>query len=201
MKKRNKNRQTKHTSASQKARRDEEKGRKDRQLEGFATPGVSSALPGARDFQLDIAKTEREYMMSLGSSDDESVVDARNTEKYVAIWTEEGLGHLRMLRLSEACEMFTKVYQIKPEAYLWQDGLVKYYLGDYAGAAESLARNAVRFETRFAEPASEERIWRDASELKILHSPDRGRNTKNDDVPVAARVPTEEGTDELHESR
>ena len=188
-----------HLSAAQKARREEETRRKNRELEKFATPGITSAQAGSYDFPIDIAKTEREYLASLGCSDDDSKVDALNAEKFVALWTDEGLEHLRALRFEEAAEMFNKVYEIKPEAYLWQDGLLKYYLGDYHGAAESLAKNAVRFETRFMgmEPASEERIWRDAAELKIINSLSPGRKkAKNADAPVAMRVPIAEGDDE-----
>ena len=181
--------QQKHLSASQQARRDEEKRRQTRQNEGFATPGISSVIPGAQNLPLDIAKTEREYMASLSSSDDDTTIDEYNVDKFVALWTEEGLQHLRMLRLTEASNYFDKVYQIKPDAYLWQDGIVKYYLGDYHGAAESLARNAHRYEKRFMEPASEERIWRDAAELKVISSLNGGRKVlKSVDVPAAMRV-------------
>jgi hypothetical protein len=181
--------QQKHLSASQQARRDEEKRRQTRQNEGFATPGISSVIPGAQNLPLDIAKTEREYMASLSSSDDDTTINEYNVDKFVALWTEEGLQHLRMLRLTEASTYFDKVYQIKPDAYLWQDGIVKYYLGDYHGAAESLARNAHRYEKRFMEPASEERIWRDAAELKVISSLNGGRKVlKSVDVPAAMRV-------------
>jgi hypothetical protein len=191
----NDEKQTKKSlTASQTERREEDLRRKARLREGFATPGLSSALPGARDFALNIAQTEREYLQSLSSSDDDSVIDERNVDKYVALWTEEGLSHLRMLRFREASELFNKVYQIKPEAYLWQDGLVKYYLEDYHGAAESLAKNVMRYEKRFMEPASEERIWRDAAELKIVHSLNGGRMMKND-FPATIRVSFDEGMD------
>ena len=95
-------------SASQKERREEDVRRKARLQEGFATPGLTSALPGARDFAINIAQTEREYLQSLGSSDDDSVIDERNVDKYVAIWTEEGLAHLRMLRFQEASQYSTR---------------------------------------------------------------------------------------------
>jgi hypothetical protein len=45
---------------------------------------------------------------------------------------------------------------------------VKFYLGDLQNAAEVFARNAETFESKFGSPASEERIWRDACELKFL---------------------------------
>ena len=53
-----------------------------------------------------------------------------------------------------------------------------------------MARNAVRYEARFyGEAASEERIWRDASELKIVSSLNGGRRVKDGSgIPVAMRV-------------
>jgi len=106
-------------------------------------------------------------------------------------------GSLAHATLRGASASFAKVYGIKPDAYLWQDGLLKYYLEDYHGAAESLAKNALRYETRFMEPASEERIWRDAAELKIANSLNGGgRKPKNKDFPVVMRVPGEDGTDQ-----
>jgi tetratricopeptide (TPR) repeat protein len=184
----------KYLTAAEKARRAEEKRRQLRKTEGFATPGISSVIPGAQDLPLDIAKTEREYMMSLSGSDNDDEIDEYNVDKFVALWTEEGLTHLRMLRFTEASASFDKVYQIKPDAYLWQDGIVKYYLGDYHGAAESLAKNAKRYELRFMEPASEERIWRDAAELKVVSSFNGGRKVskKFTDVPAAMRVVLDE---------
>lgn len=124
------------------------------------------------------------------------MIDETNVDKFVAIYTEEGLTHLRQLRLAEAHESFNKVYSIKPEAYVWQDGLLKYYLDEYEAGAESLANNAIRYETRFGEPASEERIWRDACELKIVSSLHGKRKVKDRSIPVAMRVPVgEEGED------
>ncbi|KAL7546670.1 hypothetical protein ACHAWF_010002 [Thalassiosira exigua] len=100
-----------------------------------------------------------------------------------------------MLRLSEASKSFGKVYEIKPEAYLWQDGLVKYYLDDCAGAALSLAKNAERYEGRFGEPASEERIWRDAVELRLgsSNAKRKGKRGGKAKGATAARAPAEGG--------
>jgi hypothetical protein len=186
----------KNLFASQKERREEDRRRKARLEEGFAIPGVSSAIPGAKDFAINVDKTEREYLQSLSTSEDDSIIDENNVDKYVAIWTDEGLAHLRMLRFHEAANSFNKVYQIKPDAYLWQDGLLKYYLEDYHGAAESLAKNAFRYESRFMEPASEERIWRDAAEVKIVRTLNGGRRMKNKQIPAAMKVPIEDGVDE-----
>ena len=59
---------------------------------------------------------------------------------------------------------------MKPNAYLWQAGIVKFYLGDLTGAARIFAEAAETYESRFGGPASEERIWRDACALKYLNS-------------------------------
>ena len=175
-----------HLSASQRERREEDKRRKLR--EGENRPGSTSAIPGAQDYPINVDKTEKEYLQSLSTSDDDSVIDEYNIDKFVALWTDEGLAHLKMLHFQEASESFKKVYEIKPEAYLWQDGLLKYYLEEYHDSAESLAKNAIRYETRFMEPASEERIWRDAAELKIIHTINGGRKMKNKDSAAAVRV-------------
>lgn len=74
------------------------------------------------------------------------------------------------MQLEEANEAFDQVYQLKPDAYLWQAGIAKFYLGDIEAAAEIFAKNAEIYETKFGTPASEERIWRDACELKYLYS-------------------------------
>ena len=56
-------------------------------------------------------------------------------------------------------------------------------------------KNAIRYETRFMLPASEERIWRDAAELKIVYSLNGGRVAKND-APATVRVAAEDGMNE-----
>ena len=43
-------------------------------------------------------------------------------------------------------------------------------MGEYHSAAECFAKNAKIYESKFGTIASEERIWRDACELKILHA-------------------------------
>jgi hypothetical protein len=64
------------------------------------------------------------------------------------------------------------VFELKPDAYLWQAGIAKFYLGDVEGAADIFARSADYYERKFYSPASEERIWRDACELKLASSMD-----------------------------
>ena len=55
---------------------------------------------------------------------------------------------------------------MRENAYLWQAGIVKYYLGDFESAAEIFVKCGKSFELRFGGHATEERIWRDACVLK-----------------------------------
>lgn len=143
-----------HVSAAQKARREEEQRRKERVDESI--PGKTSAIPGAKDFELNVERTEQEWDKQASGS-----------ERLVRESTSKGLDALRMFRLEEADEAFDNVYEMKPNAYCWQAGIVKFYLGDYRSAAEYFANNAHAFESKFGIVASEERIWRDACELKL----------------------------------
>jgi tetratricopeptide (TPR) repeat protein len=91
--------------------------------------------------------------------------------------------------LEEADEAFGWVFELKPSAYLWQAGIVKFYLGDFEGAADIFARNAATFESRFGGPASEERLWRDICELKLLDSMDvRIRKKCRDSGKIATMI-------------
>lgn len=91
--------------------------------------------------------------------------------------------------MEEANECFERVFEWKPNAYLWQAGIAKFYLGDYEGAADIFARNAATFESRFGGPASEERIWRDACELKRLDSMDiRIRKKCRESGEISTRI-------------
>ena len=178
-------------TASQSARSAELKRRQFRIQEGFATPGLSSALPGASDYPIDPSLTEREYFASLGLDstsfqagaaagtagetygqvDKVSIdkMDELEKEKQIALHTTLGLAHLRSLRLKAAYNSFEYVYALNPEAYLWQFGLLQYYFGEYDKGIVTCEENARRYESKFGamgEVASEERIWKDACLLK-----------------------------------
>ncbi len=90
-----------------------------------------------------------------------------------------------MLRVEDADKAFREVFEMKPDAYCWQAGIVKFYLEDYRSGAEYLARSAQYYESRFGQMASEERIWRDACELKLA-SLSRGKRGRLSDPPIAA---------------
>ena len=159
----------KYISAAQKARREEERRRKERLSE--VVPGKTSAMPGAKDFEINVKRTELEWGMQ-----------ASGFERQVKEYTQKGLESLRMFRLEEADKAFDAVYELKPNAYCWQAGIVKFYLGDYINAADCFARNAHYFESKFGQVASEERIWRGACELKMI-SEMRKKNDKLDPPP------------------
>ncbi|GFH52222.1 hypothetical protein CTEN210_08697 [Chaetoceros tenuissimus] len=152
----NNDRPERHISASQRARRDEELRRKERV--GEVAPGKTSAIPGAKDFELNVKRTELDW-----------VAEASGTERILKELHSKGMESLRLLRLDEANEAFNQLYQIKPNSYCWQAGIVKFYLQDYHGAAECFAKNANYYESRFGQIATEERIWRDACEVKLMN--------------------------------
>ena len=65
------------------------------------------------------------------------------------------------------------MFELRPSAYLWQAGIAKFYLCDLQEAADIFARNAATYESKFGMPATEERIWRHACELKLMSSLDK----------------------------
>jgi len=150
----------KDLSASERERRDEENRRRMRQDD--VVIGKTSAKKGEKDCALDPQATQQEFLKHASA-----------VEQEVFRLTEAGMGCLKSLQLEKADEAFGQVFDLRPSAYLWQAGVVKFYLGDLDSAADIFARNAVTYETRFGGPASEERIWRDACALKMLNSKSR----------------------------
>jgi hypothetical protein len=76
---------------------------------------------------------------------------------------------------------------------------VKYYLGHHQDAADIFARNAEICESKFGQPASEERIWRDACQLKFMSSmtpTNRKQVEKSGDIATLIRsIPVFESDD------
>lgn len=164
-------------SAAGKERRDEDARRQIRKTD--VVIGKTSAVAGAKDYPLDPKSTEEAWMQQ-----------ASNLEQKVYRQTEIGMDMLKMLRLDEAVAAFDQVFQLKPTAYCWQAGIAKYYLGDLIGAAEIFRASAIIYESKFGSPASEERIWRDACELKYLSSlSKKEREALIDDGGVKGIVP------------
>jgi tetratricopeptide (TPR) repeat protein len=145
----------KNVSTSEQERREEDKRRRERVQD--VVPGKTSAISGATDYSIDVDSTREQWMRQ-----------ASQVEQEIYRMTEIGMGMIRMLRLDEALKAFNRVFELKPNAYLWQSGIVKFYLFDFDGAVEIFSRCASIYETRFDELASEERIWRNASLLKKL---------------------------------
>jgi hypothetical protein len=157
-KKNKKNSNDKPLTAAERERRDEERRRQERKDD--VVINKTSAKKGAKDYPLDIKATEQQYLKQ-----------ASRMEQEIYHLTEKGLEALNNLQLQEADKAFERVFQLKPNAYLWQAGIVKFYLGDIQEAANIFKRNAELFEAKFGgQPASEERIWRDACELKYWNS-------------------------------
>jgi tetratricopeptide (TPR) repeat protein len=103
---------------------------------------------------------------------------------------------LAQLQLEEADTAFSRVFELKPNAYLWQAGIVKFYLGDVAAAGKIFAEAAEACETRFSTPASEERIWRDACELKYLGSISKERKRELKETQrISAIIPAIKAVD------
>jgi tetratricopeptide (TPR) repeat protein len=150
----------KNLSAAEQERREEDKRRRERVDD--VIPGKTSAITGASDYKIDIDGTREQWMRQ-----------ATPTEQEIFRKTELGMEMIRMLRLNEASQAFDRVFELKPDAYLWQAGIVKFYLDDWDGAAEIFTRCAAIYESRFHEPASEERIWRNACLLKKLSAMSR----------------------------
>lgn len=141
--------------ASQLERRKEEKRRLERKKDVMI--GKTSAIPGENDYELYTKKTEVDY---LAASDD--------VTRQIYIETERGMDCFRLLQLEEASEAFEKVYSLKPDAYVFHAGVTLFYLDKIEEAGQLSVKNAFLYESKFGLPATEERIWRDACELKLL---------------------------------
>ena len=97
------------------------------------------------------------------------------------------------LDLEKANDAFDEVFRLRPDAYLWQAGIVKYYLDDLPAAANLFAKSALLYESKFGGKASEERIWRHACELKMAmlqqkHNHQRGRITRETLVNIRSSL-------------
>lgn len=144
-------------SAAGKERRDEDARRQLRKTD--VVIGKTSAMAGARDYPIDPKSTEEAWMKQASS-----------LEQKVYRQTEIGMEMLKMLRVEESVAAFDAVFELKPNVYCWQAGIAKFYAQDFIGAADIFCASAKIYESKFGSPASEERIWRDACELKYLTS-------------------------------
>ena len=146
----------KHISSSQRLRFEEEQRRISRRNENI--PGRTSAIPNAQNLPINVQKTQSEWYNQ-----------ASNMEKEIKEYTNQGMQYFRGMELEKANEAFDYVFSLKPNTYCWQAGIVKFYLNQYYDAAQCFVNCANVYESKFGIVASEERIWRDACELKINH--------------------------------
>ncbi|GKY92874.1 hypothetical protein MPSEU_000256600 [Mayamaea pseudoterrestris] len=149
-----------HVSAAARARREEESRRLERREDVIV--GQTSAKPGAKDFEINSRVTEQAWLSQ-----------ASQIERQVYEYTERGMNSLKMLQIENAVEYFDRVFQLRPQTYLWQAGVAKFYMNDLEGAADIFTRTAQTYESLFGESASEERIWRNACLLKMYSSKSR----------------------------
>lgn len=164
-----------HRSARDQERRDEERRRKTRVKD--VVIGQTSAVPGAQDYQLHTQQTEQEWLRYMTPD-----------EKMVYQYTEQGMEHLKLLRVAEAVEAFEQVFLIKPDAYVWHAGMALYYSHEYQRAADRLAQCARIYETKLGQPATEERIWWYACQLQSSrhhHNHNHSSNNKSIDPEAA----------------
>ena len=159
----------KNLSSSERERRDEDRRRNERKDDVII--GKTSAKRDASDYPIDPEATEREFLRR-----------ASKEERLVHQFTDAGMDNMKSLRLDLADQFFDKVFEVRPDAYLWQAGIVKFYLGNLEGASEIFAKSALHFETKFGPmgmgPASEERMWRNAAELKYMSTLKREQRKK-----------------------
>jgi tetratricopeptide (TPR) repeat protein len=172
-------------SASERERRDEERRRLERTED--VVIGKTSALPGERDFELNLKATEEEWFRQ-----------ASEIEQKVFRYTEDGMKALKTFDLDKASSSFDQVFKLRPSAYLWQAGIVKFYQNELEEAARIFSQSATVFESRYGEPASEERIWRNACQLKLLSSLDKRERRRIGEIG-GINLPTIPETEETEE--
>jgi tetratricopeptide (TPR) repeat protein len=173
-------------TASERARRDEDLRRALRKTD--VVIGKTSALQNATDYTLNPDATQHEFLQKASKQD-----------RLAYEYTSKGMACLKRFRVQDAWVWFAQVFAVKPTAYVWQAGIAKYYLNDFKGASALFERNAQIYERMFERPATEERIWKHACDLKV-----RGSMTKQEQKKVKNNIDnnteliqTLEPTDEL----
>jgi tetratricopeptide (TPR) repeat protein len=151
-------------------------------------PGTTSAMRGAKDFSIDPAATEYQWLQQASAEEQE-----------VYRLTNRAMEALRMLDLDDAIAAFGAAVQIKPNAYVWQQGIAQFYKGDIDGAAATFTRCASTYEAKFDMPATEERIWRNACNLKKYYTMSwSDRKQVRDSNTMEQLVPAVPETDDTH---
>ena len=109
---------------------------------------------------------------------DTGVLD--DVERQIQGASRSGAAFLRQGDLEGALEQFDRAQQLsKNSRYEWHRGICLYYLDRFDDARVDFVENALRYEERFFEPASEERLFAQACAL---------RGVKGDDFAAASEL-------------
>ena len=103
-----------------------------------------------------------------------------DVERQIQGASRSGAAFLRQGDLEGALEQFDRAQQLsKNSRYEWHRGICLYYLDRFDDARVDFVENALRYEERFFEPASEERFFAQACAL---------RGVKGDDFAAASEL-------------
>ena len=103
-----------------------------------------------------------------------------DVERQIQGASRSGAAFLRQGDLEGALEQFDRAQQLsKNSRYEWHRGICLYYLDRFDDARLDFVENALRYEERFFEPASEERLFAQACAL---------RGVKGDDFAAASEL-------------
>ena len=103
-----------------------------------------------------------------------------DVERQIQGASRSGAAFLRQGDLEGALEQFDRAQQLsKNSRYEWHRGICLYYLDRFDDARVDFVENALRYEERFFEPASEERLFAQACAL---------RGVKGDDFAAASEL-------------
>ena len=103
-----------------------------------------------------------------------------DVERQIQGASRSGAAFLRQGDLEGALEQFDRAQQLsKNKRYEWYRGICLYYLDRFDDARVDFVENAQRYEERFSEPASEERLFAQACAL---------RGAKGDEFAAASEL-------------
>ena len=103
-----------------------------------------------------------------------------DVERQIQGASRSGAAFLRQGDLEGALEQFDRAQQLsKNSRYEWHRGICLYYLDRFDDARVDFVENAQRYEERFSEPASEERLFAQACAL---------RGVKGDEFAAASEL-------------
>lgn len=150
---------------------------------------VSSSSEEVEAESQTLAGLESEYWNSLS-----------RTEQTILAKSRAGGEYLKLGQLEEALACFDVAQDLSQHTrYEWHRGLALFYLGRDADAAADLVANAQRFEERFEEPATEERIFAAAAARRATAA--ATAETKARRPPIVVESPLRETRPVLRAAR